>query len=200
MRKKSLVVLLVLFLATLVVISVSASAEEVVTVVEPVIEEFDLGVWIKELFTPALIASIISVFGTVAVVLKLAVSLKNLAVTHKFNTDNIETLVREAVTVSSLEQTEKSINLVINPLLEKIKGLEKNIQTQAKMSALSQDTSPTGKMAVVNFLASMNTEEAKETAKQVERVLTKQEEDKQETKVGKNKKLKEIKKRNTLVL
>lgn len=132
--------------------------------------------WLKSIFTPEVIASIVSALTAAAALLKLASSAKVLAGSKKKDEAEIHEQVEKAVreTVARIGKE------AIQPIADKIEAMTPTLDAFAKVLALSDDQSPTAKIARLELLQRIGGKETKEIAQTTKEAVEKQAKESQE--------------------
>ena len=140
----------------------------------PVEEEpKDFGEWIKSIFTPEVIASIVTALTAAAALLKLASSAKIFAKSKKKDESEIMEQVERGIKAG----VEKAMKEVIAPLEEKVQRISPALDTFSKVLALSHDNSPEAKLAILDLLQKIGGKETKEIAQTAKAEVVKQAEE-----------------------
>lgn len=140
----------------------------------PVEEEpKDFGEWIKSIFTPEVIASIVTALTAAAALLKLASSAKVFAKSKKKDEAEIMDQVERGIKAG----VEKAMKEVIAPLEEKVQRISPALDTFSKVLALSHDNSPEAKLAILDLLQKIGGKETKEIAQTAKAEVVKQAEE-----------------------
>lgn len=145
-------------------------------------EEFDLGKWLSNFFSPAVVATIMSVVTSLGVVLKLANTVLKLAKQKQTTIEDVAQLVKKTVAETTKEESLKLVNDLIAPITDKVNTITPILTALTKMIALSQENSPESKLAILELVQSLGTVSTKviEDAKQT---IVKQVEEEKEEKV-----------------
>lgn len=140
----------------------------------PVEEEpKDFGEWIKSIFTPEVIASIVTALTAAAALLKFASSAKVFAKSKKKDEAEIMDQVERGIKAG----VEKAMKEVIAPLEEKVQRISPALDTFSKVLALSHDNSPEAKLAILDLLQKIGGKETKEIAQTAKAEVVKQAEE-----------------------
>lgn len=146
-------------------------------------ENFDFGNWLSSVFTPEVIASILSVITSIGAILKLVSTMKDLAKQNKLSDQNIIDLTTKTVTeaINSMKDT------TIEPLSKDLEKILPVLDKFAKIMALSQENTAESRTAILNLIselgvASSDTQvkEIAESAKEVVKTQTEEQEAKKE--------------------
>ena len=141
---------------SIVLTSEEASSEVEQSSVE--IEEnakFDFGEWLEKNFTAEMITTIMSVLTSLAVVLKLASSLKDLAKKKAMTTEEVCNKVVEILETTNKESVLKSINDIVKPLEDKVGDITPVLNSFSKILALSQENTPESRLAILELIQSI---------------------------------------------
>ena len=147
-------------------------------------EHFDFGEWMEKYFTAEMIATVMSVLTSLAVVLKLASSMKELAKKKAITTEEVCAKVVETLETTNKESVNKSINELIAPLQKQVGDITPVLNSFAKILALSQENTPESRLAILELIQSIGNVSAKivENAKaEVENQIKEEQKDKQDT-------------------
>ena len=117
--------------------------------------KFDFGEWLEKNFTAEMIATIMSVLTSLAVVLKLASSLKDLAKKKAMTTEEVCNKVVEILETTNKESVLKSINDIVKPLEDKVGNITPVLNSFSKILALSQENTPESRLAILELIQSI---------------------------------------------
>ena len=164
--------------------ALSSLDEEGETVAEE--KSFDFGLWLKETFTPEVVAAIISAITAVGALLKMASSIKSLAKNKAKSADEIAELCAKAVNeaVSKYAQSLKDDSEANKKVMDKF----------AKILALSQENTPEARVAILELIQDLGTssKEVKALAEGVKKAVDGQVEAAKKAKEAVDEKLDEI--------
>lgn len=118
-------------------------------------EKFDFGEWLEKNFTAEMITTIMSVLTSLAVVLKLASSLKDLAKKKAMTTEEVCNKVVEILETTNKESVLKSINEIVKPLEDKVGDITPVLNSFSKILALSQENTPESRLAILELIQSI---------------------------------------------
>lgn len=118
-------------------------------------EKFDFGEWLEKNFTAEMITTIMSVLTSLAVVLKLASSLKDLAKKKAMTTEEVCNKVVEILETTNKESVLKSINDIVKPLEDKVGDITPVLNSFSKILALSQENTPESRLAILELIQSI---------------------------------------------
>lgn len=118
-------------------------------------EKFDFGEWLEKNFTAEMITTIMSVLTSLAVVLKLASSLKDLAKKKAMTTEEVCNKVVEILETTNKESVLKSINDIVKPLEDKVGNITPVLNSFSKILALSQENTPESRLAILELIQSI---------------------------------------------
>lgn len=118
-------------------------------------EDFDFGTWLQSYFTPEVIASIMSVITTLAVVLKMASTIKSLTKEKGLTASDVCDKVVNTLQSTNKEEIDKMVNEVIEPLCNKVNDIAPVLNAFAKILALSQENTPESRVAILNVIESL---------------------------------------------
>lgn len=145
-------------------------------------EEFDIGEFLSQYFTAETITSILSVLTSLAVVIKLALTLRDIAKQKSVSAQEVCDKVTEVLRETNEEEVEKAINELLTPLQSKIDTITPVLNSFAKILALSQENTAESKLAILELLQSIgnvSNEIIEEAKSEVESQKAKEEENKQ---------------------
>ena len=117
--------------------------------------KFDFGEWLEKNFTAEMITTIMSVLTSLAVVLKLASSLKDLAKKKAMTTEEVCNKVVEILETTNKESVLKSINDIVKPLEDKVGDITPVLNSFSKILALSQENTPESRLAILELIQSI---------------------------------------------
>ena len=117
--------------------------------------KFDFGEWLEKNFTAEMITTIMSVLTSLAVVLKLASSLKDLAKKKAMTTEEVCNKVVEILETTNKESVLKSINDIVKPLEDKVGNITPVLNSFSKILALSQENTPESRLAILELIQSI---------------------------------------------
>ena len=117
--------------------------------------KFDFGEWLEKNFTAEMITTIMSVLTSLAVVLKLASSLKDLAKKKAMTTEEVCNKVVEILETTNKESVLKSINEIVKPLEDKVGDITPVLNSFSKILALSQENTPESRLAILELIQSI---------------------------------------------
>lgn len=168
-------------------------------IVQPEPEEFDFGIWLEETFTPELIASIITALTTLGVVLKMALTLKQLAQSKQTNAEEIKNKILSTLKEQVDETTYKSIEKIVNPIINSIQEIKPYLDIFAKILMLSQINDDKSRLEILNLIESLGSIDKKsiDNAKETINEQISAEEKKKEETIEKLNKISEKKQKPT---
>ena len=102
-----------------------------------------------------MITTIMSVLTSLAVVLKLASSLKDLAKKKAMTTEEVCNKVVEILETTNKESVLKSINDIVKPLEDKVGDITPVLNSFSKILALSQENTPESRLAILELIQSI---------------------------------------------
>lgn len=138
----------------------------------------DFGEWLKSVFTPEVIAAIISALTAAGALLKCASSVKIFAKSKKKDEAEIQDQVDKAIR----ESLAKLGNETLLPLTEKVNQMTPTLDAFAKVLALSDQNTPEAKIARLELLQKVGGKETKEIAQTAkDEVIKRAEESKERT-------------------
>lgn len=154
-------------------------------------ESFDFGQWLGEVFTPEVIASIVSCVTAVAALLKMASSIKALAKKHGSDLDDVVDVVHTATS----DETAKAIKELVQPIQEDVAKMSDTMSVFAQILALEQENSPEARLAILDLIKQLGAlgKDVQAAAEQSQKAIEEQEKAKEEKKEANAKALADIK-------
>lgn len=143
-------------------------------------EEFNWKTWLEGWVSPQTITTLVSVFGALGAVLKMASSIKQL--------HNQKQLTIKNVTEAIQKELPDDVKEIITPYMDKILKSEEQIvrimEVFSKVLALSQEDTPEAKIAILNAIQELGMvqKEVTEQAKQIIQEKVEAEQKKEEEK------------------
>lgn len=134
---------------------------------------FDFGAWMASVFTPEVIASILSVITAIGAILKLVSTMKELAKHNKMSDEQIMGVVQSTIS-SALDQSKGT---VVEPLAKDIEKILPVLDKFAKILALSQENTSESRVAILNLISEMGVccqQDTKDTAEEAKKVVEEQ--------------------------
>lgn len=139
---------------------------------------------LKSYMTPQTITTITAVLMFLVATLKLISMVKTLNKQKAMTIDNLKAILLEALKSQNEEEIQKAINEVVSPIAKQVDEMTPYLQTFAKILALSQENTPTSRVAILELLENMGKTDTKliqEAKQEVENQVVQEEVKKQET-------------------
>lgn len=139
---------------------------------------------LKGYLTPETITVITTVLLFLVSLLKLVSMVKTLNKQKAMTMENLKEVLLNALKSQNQEEINKAMVEILNPVLNAVNEINPYLQTFAKILALSQENTPTSRLAILELIENMGKTDTKliETAKDTVNEEVKQEEiKKQET-------------------
>ena len=140
--------------------------------------------YLKEFLTPQTMTTITAVLMFLVATLKLISMVKTLNKQKAMTLENVKQVLLSALKTQNQEEIQKAINEVLTPVLNAVNEINPYLQTFAKILALSQENTPTSRLAILELIENMGRTDIQliENAKEVVNEEVKKEEmKKQET-------------------
>lgn len=153
----------------------TSETSQVAEATETTEKAFDFGEWLKETFTPEVIASIVSCVTAVAALLKLVAVLKDLSRSKKTSLDELTAKVIKALEESNIKQARS----LIEPLEGDVGQLKEVLDIFAKILALSQDGSAESKVAILELIQKIGNVDSGKLAEEAKKAVISQAEESQ---------------------
>lgn len=118
-------------------------------------ENFDFGTWLKDTFSPPVVAAIVSAITAVGALLKMASVLKNLAKEKGKSAEEILEIVLKAIK----SETKEEFLANVKPLADEIYGFKGQLAEMMKVFALMQENSPEARIAILEILSRLGNEQ-----------------------------------------
>lgn len=155
--------------------SETSQVAEATETTETTEKAFDFGEWLKETFTPEVIASIVSCVTAVAALLKLVSVLRDLSRSKKTSLDELTAKVIKALEESNIKQARS----LIEPLEGDVGQLKEVLDIFAKILALSQDGSAESKVAILELIQKIGNVDSGKLAEEAKKAVISQAEESQ---------------------
>lgn len=139
---------------------------------------------LKGYFTPETITVITTVILFLVALLKLVSMVKTLNKQKAMTLENLKQVLLDALKSQNQEEINKAMVDILQPVLKAVNEINPYLQTFAKILALSQENTPTSRLAILELIENMGKTDTQliETAKDTVNEEVKQEEiKKQET-------------------
>jgi hypothetical protein len=117
--------------------------------------KFDFGTWLRQTFSPEVIAAIVSAITAVGALLKMASVLKNLAKDKVKSAEEILNIVLNAIK----SETKEEFLANVQPLVNEIYGFKGQLAEMMKVFALMQENSPEARVAILEILSKLGNEQ-----------------------------------------
>lgn len=117
--------------------------------------KFDFGTWLRQTFSPEVIAAIVSAITAVGALLKMASVLKNLAKDKAKSAEEILNIVLTAIK----SETKEEFLANVQPLVNEIYGFKGQLAEMMKVFALMQENSPEARVAILEILSKLGNEQ-----------------------------------------
>ena len=117
--------------------------------------KFDFGTWLRQTFSPEVIAAIVSAITAVGALLKMASVLKNLAKDKAKSAEEILQIVLTAIK----SETKEEFLANVQPLVNEIYGFKGQLAEMMKVFALMQENSPEARVAILEILSKLGNEQ-----------------------------------------
>lgn len=153
----------------------TSETSQVAEATETTEKAFDFGEWLKETFTPEVIASIVSCVTAVAALLKLVAVLRDLSRSKKTSLDELTAKVIKALEESNIKQAKS----LIEPLEGDVGQLKEVLDIFAKILALSQDGSAESKVAILELIQKIGNVDSGKLAEEAKKAVISQAEESQ---------------------
>lgn len=105
--------------------------------------------------TPQTITSITAVLMFLVATLKLISMVKTLNKQKAMTLENVKEVLLDALKSQNEEEIDKAINEVLTPVLSAVNEITPYLQTFAKILALSQENTPTSRLAILELIENM---------------------------------------------
>lgn len=105
--------------------------------------------------TPQTITSITAVMMFLVATLKLISMVKTLNKQKAMTLENVKQVLLDALKSQNQEEVQKAINDVLTPVLKAVNEINPYLQTFAKILALSQENTPTSRLAILELIENM---------------------------------------------
>lgn len=155
--------------------SETSQVAETTETTETTEKAFDFGEWLRETFTPEVIASIVSCVTAVAALLKLVSVLRDLSRSKKTSLDELTAKVIKALEESNIKQAKS----LIEPLEGDVGKLKEVLDIFAKILALSQDGSAESKVAILELIQKIGNVDSGKLAEEAKKAVISQAEESQ---------------------
>lgn len=155
--------------------SETSQVAETTETTETTEKAFDFGEWLRETFTPEVIASIVSCVTAVAALLKLVSVLRDLSRSKKTSLDELTAKVIKALEESNIKQAKS----LIEPLEGDVVQLKEVLDIFAKILALSQDGSAESKVAILELIQKIGNVDSGKLAEEAKKAVISQAEESQ---------------------
>lgn len=119
-------------------------------------DSFDFGKWMASVFTPEVIASIISVITAIGAILKLVSTMRELAKHNKLSDQHIIDLTAETIK-NSIDGAKTDL---VEPLAKDVEKILPVLDKFAKIMALAQENTPESRVAILNLIAEIGASES----------------------------------------
>lgn len=135
-------------------------------------EGFDFGKWLQTVFTPEVVASILSVITAMGAIIKLVSTMKELAKQNKLSDEHILSIINDTIS-TSFKSTRSDL---IEPLSNDLNKILPVLDKFAKIMALSQENTPESRTAILNLISEIGAEQSdvKKTAEDAKKVVESQ--------------------------
>lgn len=153
-------------------------------------DAFDFGDWLKETFTPEVIASIVSCITAIAAILKMASSLKDLATKHSNTSKEVVDTIKNILP----DETEREIERLVTPISNDMKQMKEVLNQFAKILALQQENTPEARVAILQLIQQLGTlgDDVTNLAGEAQKVVSEQTKALEEKKEAQSKALEEV--------
>jgi len=160
-------------------------AEIIEGVVSALNKEEDKSFWelVKDYFSAETITVISSIIALVIGLLKAIGTIKKLKIDKELTLENVRDELKKQLGDETQEQINKALVEITKPIAEQVNSIIPTLDTFGKVLALSQENTPTSRLAILELLTNTNqvevqvVEQAKESVeKQVEEEELKKEE------------------------
>lgn len=133
---------------------------------------FDFGKWLQTVFTPEVVASILSVITAMGAIIKLVSTMKELAKQNKLSDEHILSIINDTIS-TSFKSTRSDL---IEPLSNDLNKILPVLDKFAKIMALSQENTPESRTAILNLISEIGAEQSdvKKTAEDAKKVIESQ--------------------------